>query len=169
MAERISLRDYQRDLVARLRQPESAGTASMLGLQVGRENWLVDLADAGEVLPVPPVSAVPLTRPWFRGVANVRGNLYSVVDFAAFLGGAAVPTGDQARLLLLGGRFRVAAALLVDRSLGLRSPAQLRPREIPAGRPAWLRAEYADQAGALWKELDVPELVRDADFLAVGL
>ncbi len=169
MADRLSLRDYQRDLVARLREPRSASTASMLGLEAGGESWLVDLADAGEVLRVPPVSPLPLTRPWFRGLANVRGNLYSVIDFAAFLGGAAASTGDQSRLLLLGERFRVAAALLVDRSLGLRSPSQLRPRELPADKPAWLRAEHADEAGALWKELDVPELVRHPDFLAVGL
>ncbi len=69
--------------------------ASKLGLQVGDDRWLVDLADAGEVIPVPPITAVPLTRPWFAGVANIRGNLYSVVDFAAFLGGAPVTFTDQ--------------------------------------------------------------------------
>ena len=57
--------------------------------------------------------------PWFQGVANVRGNLYSVVDFAAFVGvGTAT---ERARLVLFGERLRSAAALLVDRSLGLRN------------------------------------------------
>jgi twitching motility protein PilI len=28
----------------------------------------------------------PLTQPWFLGLANIRGNLYSVVDLAGFLG-----------------------------------------------------------------------------------
>src|SRR6185295_14620547 len=83
---RLSLRDYQRELAERLRQADSARSASKLGVQVGAQSWLVDLVEAGEVLPVPPITAVPLTRAWFRGVANVRGNLYSVVDFAAFLG-----------------------------------------------------------------------------------
>jgi hypothetical protein len=31
-----------------------------------------------------------------------------------------------------------------------------------------VRAEYEDEAGGRWSELDVAELVRDADFLAVG-
>jgi len=169
MAQRISLRDYQRELAERLRLADSARSASKLGVQVGEQNWLIDLAEAGEVMPVPPLTAVPLTQPWFRGVANVRGNLYSVVDFAEFLGTGVSGTGEQARLVLLGERFRNAAALLVDRSLGLRNPKELRAREAAPGRKSWLRGEYEDETGARWSELDVGELVRAAEFLSVGL
>jgi len=169
MAQRISLRDYQRELAERLRQADSARSASKLGVQVGEQSWLIDLAEAGEVMPVPPITVVPLTRPWFRGVANVRGNLYSVVDFAEFLGTGVSGSGEQARLVLLGERFRSAAALLVDRSLGLRNPAQLRARDAAPGRAAWLRGEYDDDTGGRWSELDVAELVRDPQFLSVAL
>jgi twitching motility protein PilI len=168
MAQRISLRDYQRELAERLRNADSARAASKLGVQVGEQNWLIDLAEAGEVMPVPTITPVPLTRPWFRGVANVRGNLYSVVDFAEFLGTGVSRGGEQARLVLLGERFRSAAALLVDRSLGLRNPAQLRARDPASAAAAWLRAEYEDEVGGRWSELDVGALVRDAAFLAVG-
>src|SRR5438876_812310 len=113
MAAKASLRDYQRELSARLQSAELGSTASKLALQVGDEGWLVDLADAGEVIPVTPISAVPLTRAWFKGVTNIRGNLYSVVDFSAFLGGPRVTVREQARLLLVGERFRVGSALLV--------------------------------------------------------
>jgi twitching motility protein PilI len=169
MAQRISLRDYQRELAERLRHADSARSASKLGVQVGEQSWLIDLAEAGEVMPLPPITLVPLTRPWFRGVANVRGNLYSVVDFAEFLGTGVSGSGEQARLVLLGERFRSAAALLVDRSLGLRNPAQLRARDAAPGRAAWLRGEYDDDTGARWSELDVAELVRDPEFLSVAL
>ncbi len=167
MAARTSLRDYQRELAARLQSAGSGRAASKLGLQVGAEAWLVDLRDAGEVTPVPPITPVPLTRPWFRGVANIRGNLYSVVDFPAFLGGAAVTLGEQARLLLLGERFRMGSALLVDRLLGLRGADQLELRAGAAG-PAWLKAEYTDKDGRQWKELDATQLVQDAAFLGVA-
>ena len=130
MAEKLSLRDYQRDLAERLRAAEGTRMASMLALQVGDQGWLVDLVDAGEVIPVPPITPVPLTRPWFKGATNIRGNLYSVVDFPAFLGGTAVAVGEQSRLLLIGERFRMGSALLVDRSLWLRNPAQLTPRPL---------------------------------------
>ena len=67
MTARLSLRDYQRDLAERLRNAEAGQSASMLGLQVDDDAWLVDLRDAGEVIPVPPITPLPLTRPWFRG------------------------------------------------------------------------------------------------------
>ena len=111
--------------------------------------------------------AHPADTPWFRGIVNIRGNLHSVVDFPAFLGRSPVALGDQSRLLLAGERFRLGAALLVDRSLGLRSPAQLRAAEGDAG--PWARSLYADADGRQWKELDMPSLVRHPDFLAVGI
>ncbi len=167
MAEKLSLRDYQRDLAERLRAAEGSRTSSMLALQVGEQGWLVDLADAGEVIHVPPITAVPLTRAWFKGVTNIRGNLYSVVDFPAFLGGRPVVVGEQSRLLLIGERFRMGSALLVDRSLGLRNPAQLTPRPKSSQSP-WIKAEYADQDERTWMELDVPQLVQQQDFLGVA-
>jgi twitching motility protein PilI len=168
VAARTSLRDYQRELAARLQGAGSGRAATKLGMQVGAESWLVDLTDAGEVIPVPPMAPVPLTRPWFRGVANIRGKLYSVVDFPAFLGGGAVALGEQARLLLLSERFRMSGALLVDRSLGLRSLEQLQAREKGAESPPWVKAEYGDAGGVRWKDLDVLALVRHPEFLAVG-
>ena len=47
MAAKASLRDYQRELSARLQSAELGSTASKLALQVGEEGWLVDLVDAG--------------------------------------------------------------------------------------------------------------------------
>ena len=46
MAERISLRDYQRDLAARLKAADSGRTLSKLAVQAGAEGWLVDLMEA---------------------------------------------------------------------------------------------------------------------------
>lgn len=167
MAARLSLRDYQLELSGRLQRAETDGrAASKLGLEAGGA-WLVDLTEAGEMIPLPPISAVPLARAWFRGVANIRGNLYSVVDFAAFLGGEATAVTDQARLLLISDRFRAGCALLVGRSLGLRKSGELEPR--PRGAESkWTRAEYADAEGTRWKELDVPALLRDPEFLDAG-
>ena len=166
MSERTSLKDYQRELAERFKTAQAGGVLSMLGVQIDDEAWLVDLKEAGEVIPVPAITPLPLTRPWFKGLANIRGNLYSVVDFPAFLQRRPVVIGDQARLLLFGERFRLGAALLVDRALGLRSPAQFE-RKQGAPRP-WARAHYADEEGRLWKELDLSALAQHPDFLGVG-
>jgi len=166
MAARTSLRDYQRDLSERLQSAQGAANASLLGVQVDDEAWLVDLREAGEVIPVPSITPLPLTRPWFKGLTNIRGNLYSVIDFAALLQKRPVAAGDQARLLLLGDRFRLGAALLIDRSLGLRNPAQLESKQ--GTLPQWVRAKYQDAEGRVWKELDVVQLAQHPDFLGVG-
>ena len=170
MAAATSLRDYQLALSERL-QSAAAGTRvpSKLGLRVGGEAWLVDMKEAAEVIPVPPITPVPLARAWFKGVANVRGNLYSVSDVAALLGlKPAAALSGEARLLLLAERFRIGAALLVDGSLGLRNADGLKPEN---GRAAqrWVRAHYTDGDGKLWKELDVAALIQDEAFLEVSL
>jgi len=167
MADKLSLRDYQRDLAERLRAAENSHNVSMLALQVGEQGWLVDLGDASEVIPVPPITTVPLTKPWFKGVTNIRGNLFSVVDFPAFLGATPVTVAAESRLLLIGDRFRMGSALLVDRSLGLRNPTQLTARP-KSSQASWVKGEYVDQEGRIWQELDVPQLVQQQDFLAVA-
>ena len=170
MAAKLSLRDYQLELSARLQRAQTDGrAASKLGLEAGGGAWLVDLTEAGEMIPVPPIAAVPLARPWFRGVANIRGNLYSVTDLAAFLGGAATAVTGQARLLVISERFRAGCALLVGRSLGLRKSGELEPRPGGGAGSKWTRAEYTDAEGKRWRELDVPALVRDPEFLDVSI
>jgi twitching motility protein PilI len=162
---RVSLREYQLALSERL-QGAGAGSAlaSKLGLQVGKEHWLIDLGDAAEVIPVPPISQVPLARAWFVGVANVRGNLYSVSDLSAFLGGGPLKLSAEARLVVLSERFHCGAALLVARSLGLRAADSLKAQQSAAPL-RWLRAQYSDTEGRLWKELDVQALIKDDAFL----
>jgi twitching motility protein PilI len=166
---RASLREYQLALSERL-QGAAAGTRvpTKLGLQAGGEAWLVDLKDAGEVIPVPAISPVPLARGWFKGVANVRGNLYSVSDLGALLGQPATPLSDHARLLLVAERFRAGAALLIERSLGLRNAEDLKPR-ADAAPQRWVRAQYEDTDGKLWRELDVTALIQDEAFLEVSV
>ncbi len=166
---RTSLRDYQRELAERLRSADRGVAATKLGVQVGAAAWVVDLADAGEVIPVPPITPVPLTKPWFRGMANIRGNLYSVVDFPAFLGGKPVAASPEARLLLVGERFRAAVSLLVDRSLGLLGAQQLQGRELEGEHAPWIKAQYGDSSGREWTELDVPQLIQHPDFLGVAI
>jgi hypothetical protein len=62
----------------------------------------------------------------------------------------------------------MGCGLLVDRSLGLRNPDELRPIAAHAPRAAWVRAEYGDAEGGRWKELNVAQLVQQPEFLAAG-
>jgi twitching motility protein PilI len=168
MARKLSLQEYQRGFLARIARSEAGQAASKMGLLIGDDRWLVDLADAGGVVPVPPVATVPLTQTWFAGVANIRGNLYSVVDLAGFLGGAPITLNNQSRLLLISPRYRMNSGLLVSRMLGLYRDDQLQPDDGTAPSP-WTMAHYKDRQANSWKQLNVRELVAHPDFFRVVL
>lgn len=165
--EKISLREYQRNLSARLVDQGGEQPVSTLGVQAGTSRWLVDLADAGEIIPVPPVFRVPLMQPWLAGLANIRGNLYTIIDFSEFLGGAPTATGDLSRLLLISEKYRVNCGLLIDRVHGLYRKEDLTPAS--GARPcAWSTGALTDAQSIIWQQLDVRELAANTQFLNVA-
>src|SRR5260370_22839367 len=102
-AAKLDLGAFQQELATRLAAKTAAQVEqSRLGLASAGEQWLIRLADAGEVIAVPPMATVPLTKPWYLGVANIRGNLYGVIDFAGFLGHAIDPVAPGATAPRLG-------------------------------------------------------------------
>ena len=173
-AAKLDLRAFQQELATRLAAKTSAQVEqSRLGLACAGAQWLIRLADAGEVIALPTVASVPMTRPWYLGIANIRGNLYGCIDFAGFLGHEAEPTATGAsasRLVLFGPRVgELRAGLLVHRVLGLRNLADLRQGDAPASAPAWYGSCWADAEGGRWQEIDLSLLAQDPAFLQVGL
>jgi twitching motility protein PilI len=169
MARRTGLREFQLSVAERLRTAGTrAALASKLGFQVGGDNWFVALHQVSEVIPVPQMVPVPLTHSWFRGVANVRGNLYSMIDFSAFQGGDPISPGMERRVILVNDRLVAGSGLVVSRMLGLRNPEQFNAAAKPANAPAWVAAAYTDAGGTRWLELDLPALTREQRFLEVG-
>lgn len=173
-AAKLDLRAFQQELAARLAAKTAAQVEqSRLGLACAGEQWLIRLSDAGEVIALPPTASVPLTKPWYLGIANIRGNLYGVIDFAGFLGHPLEPiaTGaSQSRLVLFGPRVgELRAGLIVHRVLGLRNLAELSPSEPVAGAPHWYGARWTETGGAAWQEIDLARLAQDPAFLQVGL
>ena len=169
MSRRTGLREFQLSVAERIRTASSrTALSSKLGFQVGGENWFVALHQVNEVIPVPPTVTVPLTHSWFRGVANVRGNLYGVVDFSSFRGAEAIAAGVERRVILISDRLIGGSGLLVSRMLGLRSPEQFVSASRPADAPPWVAGVFTDAGGSRWLELDLPALVREPRFLEVG-
>jgi len=166
MARKVSLRDFQQALVQRLNEAHaSEAVSARLGVQVGDELWLIRLDEAGEVVPPPTIAAVPLTRNWFRGLTNIRGNLYTVVDLAAFHGGEPTPQTADTRLLLVSERYGMNSALLVHRMLGIRHIQQFQMQQPSSDRRPWEAARYLDEEGKVWRELEMSALVYHNDFL----
>ncbi len=173
-AGKLDLRAFQQQLASRLAAKTTAQVEqSRLGLACAGAQWLIRLADAGEVIAVPSMASVPLTQSWFLGVANIRGNLYSVIDFGGFLGHAVEPLApgtNQVRLVLFGPRAgELHAGLVVQRVLGLRNLAELVEGEKPNDLPQWYGARWTDREGGVWQEIDLAHLAQDPGFLQPGL
>lgn len=170
MGRKSSLREFQAYLAARLSDAaQGHGAASWLGLDVAGEAWLIDLSDGGEIVQAPQIAGVPLVQHWFAGLANVRGNLYAVTDFAAFLGAGVTPNNANARLLLVGVKHGSNAALLVSRMLGLKKPEHFQPMSADADAPRWGAQRYVDPDGRVWRKLGVRELLTDPAFMNIGI
>ena len=173
-AAKLNLRAFQQELATRLAAKTTAQVEqSRLGLACAGSQWLIRLADAGEVIAVPTVATVPLTRSWYLGISNIRGNLYSIIDFSAFLGHdiePATPGVAPARLVLFGPRVgELRAGLVVHRVLGLRNLAELVRGDAASDAPAWYGARWTDRDGGTWQEIDLALLAQDPGFLQVGV
>jgi twitching motility protein PilI len=164
-----SLREFQARLTDRLKLASTQKTVSAhLGVQIGEERYLVELADAGEIVPVPVITQVPLTQDWFRGIANLRGVLYSVSDLARYMGMGPTPVDRDARLLALGSRLNFNASIIVSRMLGLRNVVQMQEESAAQTGTGILGKCYRDAQGVVWRELRLTELIQDERFLLVG-
>lgn len=178
MANRDALRELQARLAERLRAaPSTADRAAWLAVECQQQGLLFPLASAGEIFTVPSLLPVPHTRPWFLGVANLRGHLHGVVDMAAFLGlraplASGEPLREQARVLALNPALGSHCALLVDRLAGLRSEAQMTADGDAAAdsaqRPAFAGPAWADAAGRAWQEIDLAALAAHPQFLGIA-
>jgi twitching motility protein PilI len=162
-ARRLRLRQYQEQLLERMQaaRTSNGARAHQLGVDIGGARYLLDLVHAGEIVPVPALAAVPLTQPWYLGLANIRGTLVGVVDLARFLddsAGVANVTG-AARVITFGPALGFPGALLAGRVLGLRHAADMTPHD----------GVLRDADGNDWIPLDLAALAADARFLAVGL
>jgi twitching motility protein PilI len=136
-------------------------------MQLGSHDWLLELADVSEVMPVPELLEVPFTQRWFAGVACIRGGLLGVVDLSAFFGGAPAERGERARLVIVADSHRINCGLLFDRVIGLRPLDTFVREPDPVPRAAWIEGHYRDPDGRRWTALDMHGLVTHPDFLRI--
>ena len=158
---RTRLRDYQAQLLARMQAAQSGAFHDhhQLGVAIGGARYLLELTEAGEIVPPTPLAGVPLTQPWYLGLANVRGSLLGVIDLARYVDAGASAAGPDARLVSLAPRLGFNCALLVTRVYGLRRASAMEN----------LGAMLRDTDGQTWTPLSLAALVREERFLHVSL
>jgi twitching motility protein PilI len=176
MANRQALRELQIRLASRLQTARAEGmSVAWLALRSGGHNYLFPLSQSGEIVPLVNLQPVPYALPWFRGVINIRGNLFGVVDFARFVAshGGSEPTEPpvtEPSVVSLNTALEVNCTLQVDVLSGLRGvDAFTSTVPVPDGAPAFFGNRFVDSAGAQWQEINLRTLSQTAQFLSISV
>lgn len=174
MANKEALRELQSRLAERLTAARSqARSVSWLAVECSGRGFLLPLQEAGEIFAPTTIVPVAHAKPWFLGVANLRGGLHGVVDLAGFLGvKGSERTGeaarDRAQLVAFNTALEINCALLVDRLAGLRSAEHLAAEPVTEqAHPSFVGGRFRDATGRLWQELRLSELARHDTFLRI--
>jgi twitching motility protein PilI len=158
-------------IAAREGAPASTDEWVGIGFRLGAERFVTSRTDIREVLPIPDqITRVPGAKPWLRGIANLRGQLLTVVDLKSFLGAGSPTTDRQARVLVVASR-EVPTGLIVDEVVGFRRFGSDDYRDEIT--PGVLRCEHYlegtyRRGGEVWPRFSVLKLLEDPLFLTAG-
>lgn len=95
-------------------------TQKLIGFSLLGAAYVIPLDEISEVLEVPECTSLPQVKSWVRGVANVRGRLLPIIDFADFLGGKLTGVPREQRVLV----FEIHGAyvgIIVDQVYGMKA------------------------------------------------
>ncbi|MGH8034349.1 MAG: chemotaxis protein CheW [Lysobacterales bacterium] len=120
-----------------------------------------------EILPLPSSTPVPGAKPWIIGLANVRGNLMTIVDLAWFLYGSRSQVTPRSRLLSTGSQ-KSPVGLLIDEVFGQRHflNSDATDAELPGNSPLLGLVKRQHLLGTeSWQELELDQLFKSTEFL----
>ncbi len=175
MANREALRELQTRLASRLQAARAEGmSVAWLAVQAGGRKYLFPLSQSGEIVPLTHVQPVPYALGWFRGVVNIRGGLFGVVDLSSFMAAEtgealAAPVAGEPSVVTLNAALDVNCALQVDVLSGLRGADAFSQSHGPSeGAPAFFGNVFVDSAGEVWQEINLRTLSQSPQFLSIS-
>lgn len=141
-----------------------------IAFSVGSHLLLASLRDVQEVLDCPPLTHIPRTKKWLKGIANVRGRLLPVIDLEVYLGGDERPMQGNSQILVVQ-YGALSAGLLVEAVWGQQHFMDEDSCPLPAleagGMMEYvLPIAYRSQEGT-WLVFDVRKLVTSPQFMQV--
>lgn len=165
------LRDFSAQLAARLEAaPGPLAEPARLAVRIGTSSFLLDMNKAGEIVPAPTITPVPWTKPWYLGLANVRGRLVGVIDIMQLSGAGRIAAEDAQQLVVFNEDLKFNVGLLITRAFGLRNTKDL----VALGalqdrnRP-WEARAFRDADGSRLVEIDLQGLTTFDEFASIGV
>lgn len=178
MDKRKSLRELQARLADKLQAAKMGNVSSAalwLAVTAGGSNYLFPLSQSGEIYAWTQMHNVAHTKNWYLGVANLRGALFGVADFASFVQNKppqnrSTQLQAESRLITFSAELEVNCALLVDKIDGLRSAESFVSSSLPQNHAqGFLGSTYVDLNGVHWQEINLQVLSQQAGFLNINV
>lgn len=163
------LLEMERRATARYATVADTSTWVGVGLRVGSQQYVVPREQIREVMKKPELTRIPGSKPWLRGLANVRGQLMPVVDLKMLCEAPATATERQTRVVLVNDE-QVPMAVIVDEVFGFRrfSPNERQTLDAHEAQPDL--SEFLDggyrRDGALWPVLSFFKVIQSSRLLS---
>lgn len=143
-----------------------------VAFRLGEDYLITPLDQIREVLPYGgQLAKIPGSKPWIKGLANIRGLLLPIIDLSGCLANKAVVIKRNTRMLIIN-QAGIIAGLLVDEVLGIKYfPEHLRNLDTPA-KEAWMAPfinGIFETDDAKWIVFDMRVLVKTDSFLNAAL
>ena len=153
------------------RKAEASNEWAGIAFRLGRTKLVAPMDDVIEILDLPVLSNVPLTQPWVRGIANVRGSLLPVIDLNGYLGNEVSRVTNKTRVLVIDFNG-IYSGLVVDEVLGLKYflEEELTDEELDVDdelRP-WIRSGFR-RGDEVWGVFSLLTLVESPMFLQAAV
>jgi twitching motility protein PilI len=139
-----------------------------IGFRLGDERFVAPRDEVREITACPTsLARVPGAKGWVAGLTSLRGQLVTVIDLKAYLGGGVTRLGRDSRVLVINHR-ELGAGLLVDEVLGFRRFTEAARAEAPDETTLRCRRYIAGafaQADETWPVFSLAALTDSATFL----
>jgi len=135
--------------------------------RLGNSRLACNIEKIQEILPFPSATPVPGAKPWILGLANVRGNLMTVIDLGWYLEGTQSQLTPRSRLLSTGPQ-KSPVGLLIDEVFGQRHflNSDAGDAELPEHSSLRPLVRKQHRLGTeSWQELDLDQLFKTTEFL----
>lgn len=147
-------------------------TEKMVAFQVQDLRLFCEVDNISQVAENTSVVDVPQTKPWVRGIANLKGDMYSVCDISLFAGfGRPIPRGKGTMILVNHPDAHIA--MLVDKVIGFRyfDEKDITKEEVEHVDELGEFMAHVDRVydvdGYKWCKLNIHHMINSVRFLEV--
>lgn len=93
--------------------PGAESQVELLGFMLSNEEYALDILEVKEIVRLQPITAVPRSPAWLKGIVTLRGVIVPIFDLRSRLGLAEIEHGADTRIVVVY-RGEEFAGLIVD-------------------------------------------------------